>query len=74
MNYIVVGFGRIFGFIVGMAFVMLFPFTIIILPFSVLLLLERYKLTKTAICVAVIESAVFWALFFPPLSAALFER
>jgi hypothetical protein len=45
-----------------------------IFPLLIILILQSYDLIKTVICVAVIETVVFWAFLFTPFYAALFIR
>ncbi|MDR2080822.1 MAG: hypothetical protein LBP54_02900 [Campylobacteraceae bacterium] len=50
------------------------PTAIAILPFWVIIILQKYNLTKTAICAAVLETAFFWIFLFSPIYGALFGR
>ncbi|MDR2790140.1 MAG: hypothetical protein LBB59_04125 [Campylobacteraceae bacterium] len=55
----------------ALLFFVLIPM-IIILPFSVILILQSYNFTKAAICAAALETAFFWLFFFSPIFGALF--
>ncbi|MDR1615235.1 MAG: hypothetical protein LBS26_06715 [Campylobacteraceae bacterium] len=47
---------------------------IIVLPFSVIVILQSYNLTRIVICAAALETVFFWIFFFSPIYGILFAR